>query len=160
MSDTIKQITDAVIPVLITLALAMLPPLIARGIAWARAQANSTAIGAQSKIDDLFFDELEGSVAGLQSTADAWKNAQSGSLTDAQKKDLSDKAIASAVNNLKQHGEDFASKLPMQAASDWVAWHVKQNSQQPTVDPSKPPVTAAAASSAAVSGPTVAAPPV
>ena len=134
----LKQITDALIPVLVTLALGMLPPLIAHAIAWARAKANETKIGSQSKIDDLFFDELEGSVAGLMETAKAWKAGNNGTLTDVQKQQLNQMAIDQATANLAQHGKDFVKKLPIAAADDWVKWHVmglKPMSQGPPQPP-------------------------
>lgn len=144
-AEVIKQITDAVIPVLVTVSLAMLPPLIAKGIAWARGKANETAIGAQSKIDDLFFDELEGAVAGLKDTAAAWKAANGGTMSDADRKELNKRAVATAMANLQQHGADFIKKVPVQAAEDWIQWHVDQ---------SKPvaPVVVPAAAAARVIG--------
>ena len=125
------EIAEALVKVFVAIAVVMLPPLIAQGFVWIRAKANETKLGSQSKIDDLFFDELQGAVNGLMSTAQSWKVASGGKLTDAQKKQLNDAAIAEAVKNLKQHGADFASRLPLQAAEDWIRWHVDQTKPVP-----------------------------
>lgn len=121
MNAIIQQITDALVPLAIAAAVAGL----GYAIRLLRAKANATDIGAQAHVDDLFFDEIQGAVDGLATTAASWKKASGGQLTDVQKADLRQKAIDQAVKNLQQHGEDFIKKLPMQAAEDWVSWYVE-----------------------------------